>query len=160
MHLPRLHLPPLRPALHAWLTGAVASALAVPAAAQTAADGAALYGQHCAACHQPDGSGAVGLAPALKGEHWVKLGADKAYLPTVILKGLSGPIKVNGQNFVGSMPAFAQQLDDAAIAALSSYLRTMQGSPTPYSADEIKPLREAAGSPPQSRQRRAQILGS
>jgi mono/diheme cytochrome c family protein len=127
-----------------------------------AADGAALFAQHCAACHQADGSGTVGLAPSLKGEHWAKLGGDRGYLPTVLLKGLSGPIKVSGQIFVGSMPAFAEQLDDATLAALASHVRRLQGATDdkPFAADEIKALRQQPGSPPQSRQRRGQVLGS
>ena len=80
--------------------------------AQAAPDGAALFAQHCALCHQPDAAGAVGLAPALKGEHWRRLGADRAYLPTVLINGLSGAIQVNGATFVGSMPAFGAQLDE------------------------------------------------
>ena len=138
-----------------------ALALAALSPAVQAADGAALFGQHCASCHQPDASGAVGLAPALKGAHWQKLGADRGYLPTVITHGLSGPIQVNGQPFVGSMPAFAGQLDDASIAAIASHLRGLQGAQgeAPYTEPEVAAARQAAGSPPQSRQRRVQLLG-
>jgi mono/diheme cytochrome c family protein len=138
-----------------------AFALAALSPAVQAADGAALFGQHCAACHQADASGAVGLAPALKGAHWQKLGADRGYLPTVITHGLSGPIQVNGQPFVGSMPAFGGQLDDAAIAAIATHLRGLQGAQgeAPYTEAEVAAARQAAGSPPQSRERRAQLLG-
>jgi mono/diheme cytochrome c family protein len=140
---------------------AVAAALLVASPWADAADGAALFGQHCASCHQPDASGAVGLAPALKGAHWQKLGADRGFLPTVISHGLSGPIQVNGQPFVGSMPAFAGQLDDAAIAAIATHLRGLQGAQgeAPYTEAEVATARQAAGSPPQSRQRRVQLLG-
>jgi mono/diheme cytochrome c family protein len=133
-------------------------ASAVPA---WAADGAALFAQHCASCHQADGTGTVGLAPPLKGEHWGKLGADRVYLPTVVMHGLSGPIKIGGQNFVGSMPAFAPQLDDAALAAVATHVRGLQGAAgdKPYTADELKAVRAAGGSPPQTRQRRVQLLG-
>ena len=139
---------------------AVLAPLALSAAAQ--ADGATLFAQHCAACHQADGTGTVGLAPPLKGEHWAKLGADRAYLPMVVLKGLSGSIKVGGQTFVGSMPGFAEQLDDHALAAVASHLRRLQGAADdrPFDADEVKALRRQPGSPPQSRLRRAQLLGS
>ena len=139
---------------------AVLAPLAMPVAAQP--DGAALFAQHCAVCHQADAAGTVGLAPSLKGEHWAKLGADRAYLPTVVLKGLSGSIKVGGQTFVGSMPAFAEQLDDVAVAAVASHLRRLQGAANdaPFVADEVKALRLQPGSPPQSRQRRARLLGS
>lgn len=121
-------------------------------------DGAALFAQHCAACHQADGSGTVGLAPALKGDHWGKLGADRGYLPMVLVHGLSGPIRVGGQTFVGSMPGFAQ-LDDASLAALATHLRKLQGGGETFAAADIKAERDRPGSPPQTRQRRAQILG-
>lgn len=120
-------------------------------------DGAALYAQHCAACHQADGSGTVGLAPALKGDHWAKLGSDRGYLPMVLVHGLSGPIRVGGQTFVGSMPAFGQ-LDDAALAALATHLRKLQGGNETFAATDVKAERDKPGSPPQTRQRRTQIL--
>ena len=136
--------------------------MVVAGAAQAQADGPALFAKHCAACHQADGSGTVGLAPPLKGEHWAKLGAERNYLPAVLVHGLSGPIKVNGQAYSGSMPAFGPQLDDATLAAIATHVRQqVQGAADtpPYAADELKAQRDQAGSPPQSRQRRAQLLG-
>ena len=61
-----------------------------------------------------------------------------------------------------SMPAFAEQLDDVAVAAVASHLRRLQGAANdaPFAADEVKALRLQPGSPPQSRQRRARLLGS
>jgi mono/diheme cytochrome c family protein len=143
------------------LCALVIAVVAMPAAAQTAApDGAALFAQHCAACHQPDGSGAVGLAPALKGEHWAPLGEQRHYLPTVLVHGLSGPIKVNGVAFVGIMPAFGAQLDDASLAAIATQVRKLQGADTKaYAVEDIKAARDKPGSPPQTRQLRTQILG-
>lgn len=131
------------------------------AMAQPARDGAALFEQHCAACHQADGSGTVGLAPALKGPHWVALGAQRDYLPTVVLKGLSGRIKVGGQAFVGSMPMFAAQLDDDSLALIVTHLATLQGAAdrAPYTAADFAPIRQGPGDPAQTRQRRQQILG-
>lgn len=140
-----------------WLFMAVLGASSVT---QAAPDGAALFAQHCAACHQPDGAGTVGLAPPLKGEHWAKLGADRGYLPTVVVHGLSGAIKLGAQTFVGSMPAFGTQLDDEAIAALANHVLKLQGaSSAPYSADDVKAERAKAGSPPQTRLRRVAALG-
>lgn len=139
------------------LVGVVAGAAA---SAQTVPDGAALYAQHCAACHLADGAGQAGLAPALKGEHWVKLGAERAYLPTVLVHGLAGAIKVNGQTFVGVMAAFGGQLDDATLAALATHVRRLQGADAkPYAPDEIKAVRDKAGDQQRTRQFRAQLLG-
>lgn len=139
----------------------VIAALAGLACLQTAhaQDGAALFGQHCATCHQPDAAGTVGLAPPLKGEHWMKLSADRGYIPAVMLWGLSGPIRVGNQNFVGSMPAFGTQLDDAQLAAIASHLRKLQGAnEAPYTADDFKAERGTPGGPTQSRQRRLPLL--
>lgn len=137
--------------------GAAALMASVPAAAQ--ADGAALFAQHCASCHQADGSGTVGLAPPLKGDHWARLGADRGYLLEVLLRGISGPIRVGTLNFVGAMPG-VPQLDDATLAALANHVRTLQGEAAAgYGADEVKAARGQAGSPPQTRQRRQKALG-
>lgn len=136
--------------------------LALPLAAMAQADGAALFAQHCAACHQADGIGTVGLAPPLKGEHWQRLAADRGYLPTVLVHGLSGPIKLaGGQTFVGSMPAFGAQFDDATLAALANHVRKLQGAADakPYAAEDLKAARDKPGSPPQTRALRVQIVG-
>lgn len=130
----------------------------VHAASDPSIDGAALYAQHCAACHQADGRGTVGLAPALKGEHWRRLSADNSYVAAVLLHGLSGPIMVNGQRFVGSMPGFAALLDDERLALLAKHLSALQGLPHTFSSADFKAVREAGGSPPQTRERRAQLL--
>ncbi len=123
-------------------------------------DGAALFAQHCAVCHLADGAGQAGLAPALKGEHWAKLGAERAYLPTVLVHGLAGAIKVNGQTFVGVMAAFGGHLDDAALAALATQVRKLQGADAkPYTPDEIKAARDKPGDQQRTRQLRAQLLG-
>ena len=124
-----------------------------------AADGATLFAQHCAACHQADGSGTVGLAPPLKGDHWLKLGADRGYLPMVLVHGLSGAIKLGSQTFVGSMPPFGAQLDDGTLAAIASHVRKLQGAAeAAFTAGEVKAQRDKPGSPPQSRLRRVQLL--
>lgn len=138
------------------------SLLAAASAPVAAADGAALYATHCAACHQADGGGTVGLAPPLRGEHWVRLAAQRGYLAAVLLNGLSGPIKLGTQTFVGSMPGFAAQLDDDALAAIATQVRRLQGAAAAepaYGAEEIRAERAKPGSPPQTRQRRVQLLG-
>jgi mono/diheme cytochrome c family protein len=124
--------------------------------------GLALFETHCSTCHQTDGSGTVGLAPALKGEHWQALNKDSQYLLTVLTKGLSGRIEVNGQLFIGNMPSFGSQLDDAALALIAQHIRTLQGDTqqsAPYSAEDVSVVRKLAGSPPQTRQKRQALLG-
>jgi mono/diheme cytochrome c family protein len=139
----------------------ILAAALVAAGPVLAADGAALFKQHCAICHQESGAGTPGLAPSLLGAHWQKLGAERSYLPTVLLKGLSGPIKVDGQPFVGNMPAIATTLDDEALAAVANHLRGLQGAAAdnPYTAADVAELRGKPGNPTVSRNLRRQILG-
>ena len=141
--------------------GALCAALVMAAPAARAADGAALYKQHCAICHQDSAAGTVGLAPPLLGEHWQRLGAERAYLPAVLLRGLSGPIKVAGGAFNGNMPAFATALDDEALAAVANHLRGLQGATAdkPYAAADVAEARTRPGNPAQTRALRRQILG-
>jgi len=138
-----------------WVVAAMAAAPA------SAADGAALFKQHCAVCHQESAAGTVGLAPSLLGAHWQRLGADRNYLPTVLLKGLSGQIKVDGQTFVGSMPAMAGTLNDEALAAVANHLRGLQGAAAdkPYAAADLADQRGKPGNPTLTRALRKQILG-
>lgn len=143
--------------------GLVGAGLAVGTpAALAASDGAALYAQNCAVCHQADGAGATGVAPPLMGEHWARLGADRNYLPTVMLRGLFGAIELaGGQTFNGNMPGLAPSLDDEAVAAIASHVRKLQGAgdSAPYRTHEIEALRQRPGSPTASRRMRAQLLG-
>jgi mono/diheme cytochrome c family protein len=141
-------------ALLALACGTTASALAAP-------DGTALFKQHCAICHQESAAGTVGLAPPLLGEHWQKLGADRSYLPTVLSKGLSGPIKVAGQSINALMPAFAGQVDDEALAAIANHLRGLQGAAAdrPFVAADLAEARAKPGNQATTRALRRQILG-
>lgn len=140
---------------------AVPSALAWLPGVAAAADGVALFKQHCAVCHQESAIGTVGLAPALKGDHWQRLGAERSYVPNVVLKGLAGAIKVNGQPFVGAMPALAPQLGDEDLAAIATHLRGLQGATDfkPYTAEEFAAVRAGPGDPSQTRALRRKILG-
>ena len=110
------------------------------------AGGEALYLDRCAACHQPGGIGTPGLAPPIASDELARMEADvegRAYLPLVVLNGLSGPIKVAGQTYVSAMPA-QPDLGDADIAAIATYvLATLNGGRIP-DADAYAPAEVAA----------------
>lgn len=86
--------------------------------------GEMLYEQNCATCHQADGSGVGTTYPPLAGSDFIQ---DKARHIDVVLKGLSGPITVNGQNYNGVMAAFGT-LNDFNVAAIVTYERTSWGN--------------------------------
>lgn len=103
--------------------GLAALFLALPVAGPStlAADGASLYADNCAACHQAQGQGTAGLAPPLASSvlKGAGEGEARAYVPLVILNGLSGPIVSEGQQFVSAMPGHAT-LTDAEVAAIAN----------------------------------------
>lgn len=104
----------------------------------------------CAACHQDEGQGMTGLAPALAGSSWVN-GSPQALVRIVL----------NGKVDQLAMPGLGGSLDDATIAAILTYVRRSWGNEAspiepstvesirgvvshrdePWSDEELQPLR-------------------
>jgi len=107
-----------------------AGANAGPAEAQLslAQQGKVVYGQVCFACHQLNGLGLPGQFPNLAGSDIVQ-GGEKRLL-AIVLKGLGGPITVDGKPFSTTqvMPAWEAQLSPKKIAAVLSYVRQEWGN--------------------------------
>jgi len=78
-----------------------------------AVDASALYKQHCAKCHAPDGKGIESLEPPdMTTEKWQTETSDAA-IETAIKEGK------------GIMPGFADTLKPAEITALVKFIRTL-----------------------------------
>jgi mono/diheme cytochrome c family protein len=89
--------------------------------------GQKVYQSSCAMCHQDQGQGAAGVAPALKGSQWLKLGQQRGYAPGVLLAGMHGAISTDEGMFVGVMPT-QNRLSDEEIAAVAGYVvRSLNG---------------------------------
>ena len=76
------------------------------------------YATACAACHQPDGSGAPPAFPALKGNQIVLEDVQKHL--DVVVNGVSG----------SAMQAFGDQLSEVDLAAVITYERNAWGNDT------------------------------
>lgn len=138
-----------------------AAATAFAATAAHAADGAAVYGQVCIACHQAGATGAPGLAPALTGTLAARADAApvRAYLASVVVHGLSGRIVVDGTTFNSAMPAQAQLSDDEVAAVLTHVVNGLAGKAVPaFTADEVKAARAATPTAKDLRARREALL--
>lgn len=92
------------------------------AGAATPPDGKAIFVAKCSACHQATGLG-NGPYPPLAGNPDVTA-SDTAALITTLLHGRSGPITILGHAYSGSMPAWRDQLSNADIAAVLTYVRS------------------------------------
>lgn len=117
---------------------------ASPAAA-AAPDGAQIF-TRCAACHTATGAGVPGAYPPL-GADFRNLAANaqgRRYLALAVIKGLMGPLVVEGKPYRGVMPA-QSGLDDAAVAAVLNHVGTAiaRGGPPfrPFTVREIAAAR-------------------
>lgn len=126
---------------HFLLTAALLSAATGAGAQQVS--GAEIYKSSCAMCHQEQGQGAAGVAPALKGSQWDKLSKVAGYAPGVLLAGMNGQITTDEGPFMGVMPT-QNRLSDAEIAAVATYMlhdiAGQQGAPA-VTAAEVAALR-------------------
>lgn len=109
---------------------------------KTYLSGRVIFGEYCAACHQPDGKGLEGVAPGLVKSDWVT--GDPDVLIAVAMHGLAGPIQVNGKAVGGVPPIMPPHhfLDDRQMADILTYVRNAWGNKADaISADEIKDYR-------------------
>ncbi len=79
----------------------------------------------CMACHQPDGKGLPGAFPPLAGSDYLKADTQRAI--GNVVRGLTGPVVVNGVTFNSVMPPMTQ-LSDAEIANALTYAMNSWGN--------------------------------
>ena len=119
-------------------TAPQSGAAPVPLAANDAAmrAGAAVYTDHCAACHAAAGTGIVGLFPSLKGSSSVQ-SVDATSLIRVVLEGAQS-VATDPAPTGASMPSFGWKLNDDQIAAAITYIRNSWGNAaSPVSAGDV-----------------------
>jgi len=102
--------------------------------------GKQVYMGLCFACHQPDGKGLPMAFPPLAGSDFLMADRDRAV--RIVLKGLSGPVTVNGQTINSAMPPQEAVLTDAQIADALTYVTNSWGnSGDAFKADHVKAIR-------------------
>lgn len=88
---------------------------------------------HCVTCHGENGKGAIpNIYPPLNQNEWLMGSEDR--LIKIVLKGLWGPIEVNGKRYdptngVPPMTGFEGILTDEEIAAVITYVTIQFGNP-------------------------------
>lgn len=99
-------------------------------------DGANLYKQTCAACHQDNGKGIMGAFPPLEGSDIVN-NDDPELMIKIVLQGY------DARSDFGVMPGFGDQLSDAEIAAILTHERSSWGNKaSEVKEEDVKKVRE------------------
>lgn len=107
--------------------------------------GQALFAGTCSVCHQSNGAGMPGVFPPLAKSDFLAGGLAKAV--DVVLRGLSGKVTVNGQDYNSVMPPM-NQLNDDEVANILTYVGNSWGNAAgQVSAEDVKKARAAAPAP-------------
>jgi cbb3-type cytochrome c oxidase subunit III len=102
--------------------------------AASAPDGKAIFATRCSTCHQTSGSG-NGPYPPLAGNPDITVPDTQRVIATV-LNGRSGPIAILGKTYNGNMPAWRDQLSNAEVAAVVSYIRSAWTNKAPIVTED------------------------
>ena len=87
--------------------------------------GEQVFTKYCVTCHQADGTGIPGAFPTLHETEWVN--GDKGRLIRLVLRGMQGPIEVNGESFSNVMTPHAF-LTDEQVASVLTFVRQEFGN--------------------------------
>lgn len=113
---------------------------AVASAAKKNANGAALYANNCASCHQTNGEGIATAFPSLVGAPYVTA-EDPSNHIRAVLYGLQG-VTIEGTQYTGLMQPFGELLSDEEVAAVINYERTSWGNTAPtITAEDVANVR-------------------
>ena len=110
--------------------------------------GEALFTSICQTCHGLDGNGVKSLGPPLNQSEWVTGNKDK--LISIVLFGLTGPVKVNGHVYTtpevsGDMPGIGYDKDMPSedIGQLLSYIRkSWRNNADKVTTEEVVKMRQ------------------
>jgi len=113
--------------------------------------GVTVFQTICKTCHGEDGNGVKSLAPPLNLSQWVN--GDKNKLISIVLNGLTGPVKVNNKVYQapeisGEMPGLRSNNDitDEDIAQVLSYVRkSWSNNAAPVKTEEVTAMRKKLG---------------
>ncbi len=104
--------------------------------------GASVYGNNCTSCHQATGKGLPGVFPPLAGNPAVT-DTDPTTHIEAVLNGSQGKV-IDGVHYASPMPPWADQLNDAQIAAVINHERSSWGNNAPgVTPKDVAKLRTA-----------------
>lgn len=126
-------------AKHAAYVKQIASATAV-----VEHPGKLVYDALCLNCHQPEGKGLPGIYPSIAGSDWAAGNPER--LIKMLTHGLTGPIRVNGEEFkqLAPLPMPPMGLNDEQVADVLSYVReNFSNKAAAVTVEQVKAVRAA-----------------
>jgi mono/diheme cytochrome c family protein len=123
-------------------TAPAAAGAAAPASATVDLEaGKAQYLGLCGACHQPTGLGLPPVFPPLVNSEYLSGSTER--LIAIVLKGVIGPITVDGKPYNNMMPPQGAVLTDSKISQITSYARdAFGGKASPITPEEVAAVRK------------------
>ena len=98
-----------------------------------------VFRKYCATCHQQDGKGIEGAFPSLHASEWVS--GDKGRLIRLVLRGMQGPILVNGVSYNNVMTPHDFLTDDQIAAVLTFVRQEFDNDSEPVDSSEVASVR-------------------
>ena len=103
--------------------------------------GQALFAGTCSTCHQANGAGLAGVFPPLAKSDYLAANPKRAI--DIVLNGLTGPVKVNGQDYNSVMPPMSQLTDDEVANILTYVLGSWGNAGGKVTKAEVAERRKA-----------------
>ena len=100
----------------------------------------------CSTCHQLDGAGTPKVFPPLAKSDFLL--ADKKRAIEIVLNGLSGEVKVNGNSFNSVMPPWSHLPDDAIANILTYVYNSFGNTGDAITTKDVTDVRNATKRPP------------
>lgn len=102
--------------------------------------GQKIYNEHCDSCHGVEGQGVAGIYPSLAGNSTVTSLSGTNAVRSVLMGGFVVSTQHNPEPY--SMPSFANDFDNAQVAAVVNYIRQSWGNnATAVTAETVKNIR-------------------
>lgn len=107
--------------------------------------GSVLYMGTCSTCHQESGQGLPNVFPPLAKSDFLLGNPQRAI--SIVMNGLTGPVKVNGDTYNSVMPPMSQ-LNDDEVANILTYALNHWGNKGPaISAEQVAKVRATTKRP-------------
>jgi nitrite reductase (NO-forming) len=105
--------------------------------------GKRVYMQLCFACHMPDGKGMANVFPPLAGSDYMLADRDRAI--RTVLRGLTGPVTVNGVTYNSAMPPQSDALTEQQVADVLTYVFNSWGNKgDAFTVDDVRRVKNEA----------------